>query len=70
MEANRIFQELMNADEMQSLFGISKDECANEAFDSKTTKNHVVAYIKEIINGVEHRKTDTGVYQNILKQKP
>lgn len=69
MEAEQIFQELLKSDEMQTLFGISKEELANENWNG-TTQNHVIEYIKDIINGVEHKKSDTAIYQGILKKKP
>ncbi len=55
MEAERIFQELIESDEMQTLFGVSKADLANETLEG-TTNNHVVEYIKDIINGVEYRR--------------
>lgn len=69
MEAERIFQELIESDEMQTLFGVSKADLANETLEG-TTSNHVVEYIKDIINGVESRRSDISIYQALLKKKP
>ena len=69
MEAEKIFQEVIKSDEMQTLFGVRKDDLQNESWEG-TTNNHVVEYIKDIINGVEHRKSDVAIYQAILKKKP
>ena len=69
MEAEKIFQTVIESDEMQTLFGISKAELKNESWEG-TTNNHVVEYIKDIIYGVEHRKSDIAIYQAILKKKP
>ncbi len=69
MEAERIFQEVIQSDEMQTLFGVSKEALANETLEG-TTNNHVVEYIKDIINGVESRRSDISIYQALLKKKP
>lgn len=69
MEAERIFQELIESDEMQTLFGVSKADLANETLEGATS-NHVVEYIKDIINGVESRRSDISIYQALLKKKP
>ncbi len=69
MEAERIFQEVIQSDEMQTLFGVRKEDLANETLEG-TTNNHVVEYIKDIINGVESRRSDISIYQALLKKKP
>ena len=69
MEAERIFQEVIQSDEMQTLFGVRKEDLANETLEG-TTNNHVVDYIKDIINGVESRRSDISIYQALLKKKP
>lgn len=69
MEAKEIFDEVIASNEMQTLFGISKEDLINESWEG-TTNNHVIEYIKDIINGVEHRKGDIAVYQALLKKKP
>ena len=69
MEAERIFQELLKSDEMQTIFGLSKEKLVNEHWN-ESSDNHVVEYIKDITNGVEHRRSDNSIYQGILKKKP
>ena len=69
MEAERIFQEVIQSDEMQTLFGVRKEDLANETLEG-TTNNHVVEYIKDIITGVESRRSDISIYQALLKKKP
>lgn len=69
MEAERIFYEVIESDEMQTLFGMSKESLTNESW-SETSNNHVIEYIKDIINGVEHRRSDMSIYQGLLKKKP
>ena len=69
MEAKEIFDEVIVSEEMQTLFGISKDSLKDESWEG-TTNNHVIEYIKDIINGVEHRRGDSSIYQALLKKKP
>ena len=69
MDAERIFQEVIQSDEMQTLFGVRKEDLTNETLEG-TTNNHVVEYIKDIINGVESRRSDISIYQALLKKKP
>ena len=67
MEPQEIFKELMKADELQTRFGISKEEAEAATYTgvSDKTPNEI---IKHVINCVAQRRTVSATFQGILKK--
>ena len=67
MEPQRIFEELMKADELQTHLGISKEDVAKANY-METSNNPMIEVIKDVINGVANNKATNTVFQGILKK--
>lgn len=68
MKAEEVFRNLMEATELQTHLGIPKAEVATETYIGES-ENPTIEMIKEVIRGVEDKKGEARVYQNILKLK-
>ena len=67
MEPQEIFKEVMKADELQTHFGISKEE-ASKASYTVVSDHTPIAIIKDVINCVANRKSVSATFQGILKK--
>ena len=67
MEPQRIFEELMKADELQTHLGISKEDVAKASY-MEVSNIPMIEVIKDVINGVAHNKATNTVFQGILKK--
>ena len=67
MEPQRIFEELMKADELQMHLGISKEDVAKASY-MEVSNNPMIEVIKDVINGVANNKATNTVFQGILKK--
>ena len=67
MEPQRIFEELMKADELQMHLGISKEDVAKANY-MEVSNNPMIEVIKDVINGVANNKATNTVFQGILKK--
>ena len=67
MEPQRIFEELMKADELQAHLGISKEDVAKASY-MEVSNNPMIEVIKDVINGVANNKATNTVFQGILKK--
>ena len=67
MEPQEIFKEVMKSKEIQTYFGISKEEAEAAAYTgvSDTTP---IEIIKDVINCVAQRRTVPATFQGILKR--
>ena len=68
MKAEEVFRNLMEADELLTHLGILKADVATETYIGESEKP-TIEMIKEVIRGVEDKKGEARVYQNILKLK-
>lgn len=68
MKAEEVFRNLMEADELLTHLSILKEEVAAETYIGES-ENPTIEMIKEVIRGVEDKKGEARVYQNILKLK-
>lgn len=67
MEPQEIFKELMKADELQTRFGISKEEAEAATYTGVSDKTPI-EIIKDVINCVAQRRTVPATFQGILKK--
>lgn len=67
MEAEQIFKELMKSDELQTHFGISKEELAGASYVGDSN-NTTIEIIKDVIKGIANRKSSNVVFQGIMKK--
>ena len=67
MEPQRIFEELMKADELQTFLGISKEDVAKASY-MEVSNIPMIEVIKDVINGVANNKATNTVFQGILKK--
>ena len=67
MEPQRIFEELMKSDELQTHLGISKEDVAKASY-MEVSNNPMIEVIKDVINGVANNKATNTVFQGILKK--
>ena len=67
MEPQKIFEELMKPDELQTHLGISKEDVAKASY-METSNNPMIEVIKDVINGVANNKATNTVFQGILKK--
>ena len=67
MEPQEIFKEVMKAEELQSHFGISKDEAAAASYTG-VSGHTPIEIIKDVINCVANRRTVSATIQGILKK--
>lgn len=67
MEAEQIFKELMKSDELQTHFGISKEELADASYVGNSN-NTTIEIIKDVIKGIANRKSSNVVFQGIMKK--
>ena len=67
MEPKKIFEELMKADELQTHFGISKEDVAKASY-MEVSNIPMIEVIKDVINGVANNKATNTVFQGILKK--
>lgn len=67
MEAEQIFKELMKSDELQTRFGISKEDLADVSYVG-VSNNTKIEIIKDVIKGIANRKSINVVFQGILKK--
>lgn len=67
MEPQRIFEELMKTDELQTHLGISKEDVAKASY-MEVSNNPMIEVIKDVINGVANNKATNTVFQGILKK--
>lgn len=67
MEPQRIFEELMKADELQTLLGISKENVVKASY-MEVSNSPMIEVIKDVINGVANNKATNTVFQGILKK--
>lgn len=68
MKAEEVFRNLMEADELLTHLSILKADVATETYIGES-ENPTIEMIKEVIRGVEDKKGEARVYQNILKLK-
>lgn len=69
MKAEEVFKELMLADELQSLLGIPKGAVESEVYSGQSDDPRI-DIIKDVIRGVENKKSNNAVYQTIIKKRP
>lgn len=67
MTAEEIFQEVIKAPELQSIFRISKEDLEHEDFNTKSD-SPVIEIVKAIINGQENHRGKDAIFQTIQKQ--
>ena len=67
MEPQRIFEELMKADELQTHLGISKEDVVKDSY-MEVSNSPMIEVIKDVINGVANNKATNTVFQGILKK--
>lgn len=67
MEPQRIFEELMKADELQKHLGISKENVVKASY-MEVSNSPMIEVIKDVINGVANNKATNTVFQGILKK--
>ena len=67
MEPQRIFEELMKADELQTYLGISKENVVKASY-MEVSNSPMIEVIKDVINGVANNKATNTVFQGILKK--
>ena len=67
MEPQEIFKEVIKAEELQTHFGISKEE-AEAATYTGVSDNTPIEIIKDVINCVANRRTVPATFQGILKK--
>lgn len=67
MEPQRIFEELMKADELQTHLGISKENVVKASY-MEVSNSPMIEVIKDVINGVANNKATNTVFQGILKK--
>ena len=67
MEPQEIFKEVMKAEELQSHFGISKED-ASAASYTGISEHTPIEIIKDVINCVANRRTVSATFQGILKK--
>lgn len=67
MEPQRIFEELMKADELQRHLGISKENVVKASY-MEVSNSPMIEVIKDVINGVANNKATNTVFQGILKK--
>ena len=67
MEPQRIFEELMRAEELQTHLGISKEDVAKASY-MEVSNIPMIEVIKDVINGVANNKATNTVFQGILKK--
>jgi len=67
MEPQRIFEELMKSDELQTHLGISKEDVAKASY-MEVSNSPMIEVIKDVINGVANNKATNTVFQGILKK--
>lgn len=68
MKAEDVFKNLMEADELQTLFGIHKEAVASEKYSGESG-NATIELIKNIIRGVEDNKIDATVYKSMQRNQ-
>lgn len=62
MKAEDVFKNLMEADELQTLFGIPKEAVASEKYSGES-ENSAIELIKNVIRGVEDDLAEPTVYK-------
>ena len=67
MEPQRIFEELMKADKLQTHLGINKEDVAKASY-MEVSNSPMIEVIKDVINGVANNKATNTVFQGILKK--
>ena len=67
MDLQVIFKELMKSKELQTHFGISKEELADASYDGESN-NTTIEIVKDVIKGIADRKSPHVVFQGILKK--
>lgn len=67
MEPQEIFKEVMKAEELQSHFGISKEDASAASYTS-ISEHTPIEIIKDVINCVANRRTVSATFQGILKK--
>ena len=67
MEPQKIFEELMKANELQTHLGISKEDVAKASY-MEVSDNTMIEVIKDVVNGVANHKASNTVFQGILKR--
>lgn len=67
MEPQRIFEELMKADEILTHLSISKEDVAKASY-MEVSNIPMIEVIKDVINGVANNKATNTVFQGILKK--
>ena len=67
MEPRQIFKEVMKSEELQTHFGISKEDSEAASF-TKGSDNTTIEIIKDVINNVANRRSIRATFQGILKR--
>jgi len=67
MTAKEIFQEVLQSQELQEIFKISKENLEEEDFNVKS-EYPVIEIIKAIISGQDNYRSKDAIFQNIQKQ--
>lgn len=68
MKAEEVFKNLMEAEELQTLFGIPKEAVSSEQYSGES-ENATIELIKNIIRGVENSKIDATVYKSMQRNQ-
>ncbi len=68
MKAEDVFRNLMEADELQTLFGIPKEAVASEKYSGES-ENTSIELIKNVIRGVEDGIAEPTVYKFMQRNK-
>jgi hypothetical protein len=68
MKAEDVFKKLMEAEELQMLFGIPKEAVISEQYSGES-ENGTIELIKNIIRGVENNKIDATVYKSMQRNQ-
>lgn len=68
MKAEDVFKKLMEAEELQTLFGIPKEAVTSEQYSGES-ENGTIELIKNIIRGVENNKIDATVYKSMQRNQ-
>ena len=67
MEPQEIFKEVMKSEELQTHFGITKEEASAASYTS-VSDHTSIEIIKDVINCVANRRTVPATFQGIMKK--
>jgi hypothetical protein len=67
MEPQEIFKEVMKSEELQTHFGITKEEALSASYTGVSDYTPI-EIIKDVINCVANRRTIPATFQGIIKK--